>query len=116
MVRLVAPVVILLCLREGQGSFATRTLWDLVSEPKPRYRRLSAVGDVLGKGAGKASLGLYRGHTGDFVCCRENACLAAYRMTPDELQALALRLGYATRGDFEAAIAALSSALGGTPM
>ena len=52
LVQLVAPVVILLCLREARKSFTTRAVWDLVPEPKPRYRRLNAVGDVLGHGTG----------------------------------------------------------------
>ena len=116
LIQLVAPIVILLCLRDGRESFATRAVWDLVPEPKPRYPRLNAVGDVLGRGAGKQSLGLYRDSQGNFICCRENVCLAARRMTPAGLKALALRLGFPTRTDFELAVAALPSAQVGTPM
>jgi hypothetical protein len=116
LIQLVAPIVILLCLRDGRESFATRAVWDLVPEPKPRYRRLNAVGDVLGRGAGKQSLGLYRDSQGNFICCRENVCLAAHRMTPAGLKALALRLGFPTRTDFELAVNSLPSAQVGTPM
>ena len=116
LVQLVAPIVIRLCLREDRESFATRTVWDLVPEPKPHYRRLNAVGDVLGRGAGKQSLRLYRDSHRNFIRCRENVCLAAHRMTPDGLKALALRLGFPTRAEFEAAVNSLPTAPVGTPM
>ena len=114
LIQLLAPIVSP-PLSQRRESFATRAVWDLVPEPKPRYRRLNAVGDVLGRGAGKQSLGLYRDSQGNFICCRENVCLAARRMTPAGLKALALRLGFPTRTDFEAAVNSLPSAQIGTP-
>lgn len=109
-----AMAVIGLCLREGLRSFTSRMVWDEIPGPKPEMK-LNGLGDLLGRGAGRRSFRLWPG-AGVYACCRENVHIAARKLTADELRSLALRLGFATRGDFEAAIAALPAATHGTPM
>ena len=105
----VALSVVLLCFRKDIRSFSSATVWAEVPEPKPAYRRLNGVGDLLGRGAGRRSFRLWPGG-GVFACCRENAVIALHKLPPAEVEAAARKLGFATPGELRDAVAKLPSA------
>ncbi len=105
---LVALSVVLLCFRKDIRSFKTKMVWAGVPEPKPTYRRLNGVGDLLGRGAGRRSFRLWPG-SGLFACCRENAIIALHKLPPAEVEAVARKLGFATPVELRDAIGKLPS-------
>jgi hypothetical protein len=105
---LVALSVVLLCFRKDIRSFTTAMVWDGVPEPKPVYKRLNGVGDLLGRGAGRRSFRLLPG-SGLFACCRENAVIAFHKLPPAEVEAAARKLGFATPGELRDAVEKLPS-------
>jgi hypothetical protein len=104
----VALCVVLLCFRKDLRSFTSATVWAGVPEPKPAYRRLNGVGDLLGRGAGRRSFRLWPG-SGTFACCRENALIALHKLTPAGVEAAARELGFATPGELRNAVENLPS-------
>jgi hypothetical protein len=100
----VAGIVIGKCLAGQAEGFTAREVLDDCPTLAGAYRTANALGTMMGAGVRGKGLGLHRASTERFARCRDNAALAASRLSDDELSALAADLGFA---DAEALIDAI---------
>jgi hypothetical protein len=94
-IRTAAGVVIDECLVGHSEGFTARVLLERCPTLAAAYRTPNVIGTMLGDGIRGKGLGLHRDSKGRFSRCRDNAALAASRLSDDELSDLAADLGFA---------------------
>jgi hypothetical protein len=107
LLNLACPAVLEKCL-DG-ADFDAAQIRQEVTPIKEVYANANVVGTALGDGVHGIGLRLWRGRRGLFRACRENAVLAAKRMKPEELEALARTRGLAGIQELAQAIQRLPS-------
>jgi hypothetical protein len=103
-IRTAAGIVIDECLAGQSEGFTASALLERCPTLAAAYHAPNVIGTALGEGVRGKGLGLHRDLQGRFSRCRDNAALAASRLSDDELSDLAADLGLA---DAEALIDAI---------
>jgi hypothetical protein len=104
---LLAAWVLTRCLR--QQAFSAQAVWQAIPELRDKHRVPNAVAATLGAGIHGQGLQLWRGPDGAFAPCKQNAALAARRLSEAQLRAVAQELGLPDLEALARAILALPS-------